>query len=57
VVDASIEKKHIPRSWLEALEKNNIRFVIYKGELFYEDGEIWKVIRLCREGKLPEGLC
>jgi len=51
------EKKHIPRSWLEALERNNIRFIIYKGELFYEDGEIWKVITSCRENKLPKTLC
>jgi len=47
----------VPKAWIEALDKYGIRYVIYRGELYYEDGEIWKVLRLCREGKLPRGLC
>ena len=47
----------IRREWLEALRRHGVRFVIYRGDIYYEDGEIWKVVRLCREGKLPDGLC
>ena len=53
----SVRGASVPRSWLEALERHGIRYVIHRGELFYEDGELWKVLKLCRERKLPKGLC
>ncbi|MEB3788686.1 MAG: hypothetical protein GSR72_02190 [Desulfurococcales archaeon] len=53
----SVRGASVPRSWLEALDRHGIRYVIHKGELFYEDGELWKVLKLCRERKLPKGLC
>ena len=49
--------KGVPKSWLEALDRYGVKYVVHKGELFYEDGEIWKVLKLCREDKLPKGIC
>ncbi len=54
---AEAKSEAVPKAWLEALDKHGVKYVIYRGELFYEDGEIWKVLRLCREGRLPKGLC
>ena len=47
----------VSRSVLKALEEHGIRYEIYRGELFIKDDDLLRVLRLCREGKLPREIC
>jgi len=47
----------VSRSVLKALEEHGIRYEIYRGELFIKDDDLLRVLRLCREGRLPREIC
>ena len=47
----------VSKNALEALKRHGIRYEIYKGELFIDGRDTLKVLRLCREGKLPREIC
>jgi len=47
----------VSRSVLKALEEHGIRYEIYRGELFIRDDDLLRVLRLCREGRLPREIC
>ena len=47
----------VPKAWIEALGKHDIRYRVVDGEIFI-DGRDWRRYnRLCDEGKLPRDLC
>jgi hypothetical protein len=52
---ASAEGGTVSRSWLEALEEHGVRYVIHRGELFYEDGEIMECSASLPGGQTTQG--
>ncbi len=47
----------VSKNVLEALRRHGIRYEIYRGELFIKDEDLLRVLRLCREGRLPREIC